>query len=84
MIMLINGSNDNLPPEHKWLCSQAYVTLVYLAVTTKRPKYIVFSSVLASVFLLIAYNIRVSYLSSSRFEFDCGSLTFCITGQQLL
>jgi len=38
---------------------QAYVVLVYLAVTTRRPKYIAFCSCLGGVFLLIAYNVLV-------------------------
>lgn len=33
--------------------------LVYLAITTQRPKYIVFSSCLGGLFLLIACNILV-------------------------
>lgn len=45
--------------------SQAYVLLVYLAITTKNPKYIAFASCLGGLFLLIACNILVRTLLST-------------------
>ncbi|CAM9992662.1 unnamed protein product, partial [Pylaiella littoralis] len=38
----------------------AYVVLVYLAVTTQKPKYIAFSSCLGGMFLVIALNVLSS------------------------
>lgn len=56
-----------------YLPCQAYVVLVYIAVTTKKPKYIAFVSCLGGVVLLIAGNVLVRNL---RFALHTAHVTY--------
>lgn len=68
-----NGSFFSLPVIHIYLMPQAYVLLVYLAITTKKPKFIAFASCLGGLLLLIACNVLVRTVLNTHSTF----MRFC-------
>lgn len=80
LLRIINPS-CSLERNDAYLPCQAYVVLVYIAVNTKKPKYIAFVSCLGGLVLLIAGNVLVRiihFVYSTRNVFSrVGSIFLC-------